>query len=142
VLVAAMEEAQVKRLICVTGFGAVDSRGRGGLLYSVAFHLLVGRIYDRGTGLYGTWLPLFRLSRSSSRLSCGGLVVRRRDSINGQFAARRTELLESPAYRTLSPRGYRLSEAAAALNAAGVLSPVYCVGFDAKIEYPKGWRKV
>ena len=46
VLVAAMEEAQVKRLICVTGFGAGDSRGRGGVLYSVAFHLLVGRIYD------------------------------------------------------------------------------------------------
>ena len=32
VLVAAMEEAQVKRLICVTGFGAGDSRGRGGFL--------------------------------------------------------------------------------------------------------------
>ena len=46
VLVAAMEEAQVKRLICVTGFGAGDSRGRGGFLYSVAFNLLVGRIYD------------------------------------------------------------------------------------------------
>ena len=46
VLVAAMEEAQVKRLICVTGFGAGDSRGRGGFLYSVAFRLLVGRIYD------------------------------------------------------------------------------------------------
>ena len=46
VLVAAMEEAQVKRLICVTGFGAGDSRGYGGFLYNVAFHLLVGRIYD------------------------------------------------------------------------------------------------
>ena len=46
VLVTAMEEAQVKRLICVTGFGAGDSRGRGGFLYSVAFHLLMGRIYD------------------------------------------------------------------------------------------------
>jgi uncharacterized protein YbjT (DUF2867 family) len=34
VLVTAMEEAQVKRLICVTGFGAGDSRGRGGCLYS------------------------------------------------------------------------------------------------------------
>ena len=45
-LVAAMEEAQVKRLICVTGFGAGDSRGRGGFLYSVAFHLLMGRVYD------------------------------------------------------------------------------------------------
>ena len=46
VLVTAMEEAQIKRLICVTGFGAGDSRGYGGFLYSVAFHLLVGRIYD------------------------------------------------------------------------------------------------
>jgi uncharacterized protein YbjT (DUF2867 family) len=46
VLVTAMEEAQVKRLICVTGFGAGDSRGHGGFLYNVAFHLLVGRIYD------------------------------------------------------------------------------------------------
>src|SRR5215470_7296855 len=35
VLVTAMEEAQVKRLICVTGFGAGDSRGHGGLLYNV-----------------------------------------------------------------------------------------------------------
>jgi uncharacterized protein YbjT (DUF2867 family) len=46
VLVTAMEEAQIKRLICVTGFGAGDSRGRGGFLYSVAFHLLLGRVYD------------------------------------------------------------------------------------------------
>ena len=45
-LVAAMEEAQVTRLICVTGFGAGDSRGRGGCLYNVAFHLLLGRVYD------------------------------------------------------------------------------------------------
>src|SRR5262249_43243192 len=46
VLVTAMEEAQIKRLICVTGFGAGDSRGYGGGLYYVAFHLLVERIYD------------------------------------------------------------------------------------------------
>jgi uncharacterized protein YbjT (DUF2867 family) len=46
VLVTAMEEAQVKRLICVTGFGAGDSRGRGGFLYSAAFDLLLGRVYD------------------------------------------------------------------------------------------------
>ena len=46
VLVTAMEEAQIKRLICVTGFGAGDSRGYGGFLYNVGFHLLVGRIYD------------------------------------------------------------------------------------------------
>jgi hypothetical protein len=27
-------------------FGAGDSRGRGGFLYSAAFHLLLGRVYD------------------------------------------------------------------------------------------------
>jgi hypothetical protein len=44
VLVAAMEKTQVKRLICVTGFGAGDSRGHGGCLYDAAVHLLFGRI--------------------------------------------------------------------------------------------------
>jgi putative NADH-flavin reductase len=46
VLVTAMEGAQVKRLICVTGFGAGNSRGRGGFLYNAAFRLLLGRVYD------------------------------------------------------------------------------------------------
>src|SRR2546430_8325417 len=46
VLVTAMKEAQVKRLICVTGFGAANSRGRGRFLYNLAFHLLLGRVYD------------------------------------------------------------------------------------------------
>jgi putative NADH-flavin reductase len=46
VLVTAMEEARIKRLICVTGFGAGDSRGHGGFLYCAAFHLLLGRVYD------------------------------------------------------------------------------------------------
>jgi hypothetical protein len=46
VLVTPMERAQVTRLICVTGFGAGDSRGRGGFLYSAAFNLLLARIYD------------------------------------------------------------------------------------------------
>jgi hypothetical protein len=32
-------------LICVTGFGAGDSRGRGGLLYNTAFWLFLGRVY-------------------------------------------------------------------------------------------------
>jgi NAD(P)H-binding len=41
-----MEKAQVNRLICVTGFGAGDSRGHGGCLYNVAVHLLLGRVYD------------------------------------------------------------------------------------------------
>jgi hypothetical protein len=46
-LVTAMEEAQVKRLICVTGFGAGNSRDRGGFLYRLAFHLLLVRIDDK-----------------------------------------------------------------------------------------------
>src|SRR6516225_2306067 len=46
VLVTAMQQAGVKRLICVTGVGAGDSRGSGGFLYNVALHLLLGRIYD------------------------------------------------------------------------------------------------
>jgi putative NADH-flavin reductase len=45
-LVAAMKEAGTKRLICVTGFGAGDSRGRGGLLYNTAICLLLGRAYE------------------------------------------------------------------------------------------------
>jgi len=45
VLVDAMEKSPVKRLICVTGFGAGDSRGRGGLLYSAALRLYLGRVY-------------------------------------------------------------------------------------------------
>jgi putative NADH-flavin reductase len=46
ILVAAMKKAGTKRLICVTGFGAGDSRGRGGLLYDAAFCLLLGRVYE------------------------------------------------------------------------------------------------
>src|SRR5262245_66689675 len=45
VLVTAMEQAHVKRLICVTGFGAGESRGHGGFLYNMGFHVLVGRVY-------------------------------------------------------------------------------------------------
>jgi len=45
ILVRAMEASTVKRLICVTGFGAGNSRGRGGILYNLASALLLGRIY-------------------------------------------------------------------------------------------------
>jgi putative NADH-flavin reductase len=45
VLIRAMEKTEVKRLITVTGFGAGDSRNRGGCLYSIAFHLFLGRVY-------------------------------------------------------------------------------------------------
>jgi hypothetical protein len=50
ILVTAMEQAQVKRLICMTGFEAGDSRDRGGFLYSIASHLLLGRIYNDKDG--------------------------------------------------------------------------------------------
>ncbi len=45
VLVTAMEESPVKRLICVTGYGAGDSRDSSGFLFSTAFRLLLGRVY-------------------------------------------------------------------------------------------------
>jgi putative NADH-flavin reductase len=45
VLVDAMENSPVKRLICVTGFGAGNSRGYGGLLYNAALYLFLDRVY-------------------------------------------------------------------------------------------------
>jgi putative NADH-flavin reductase len=45
IVVNAMEAATIKRLICVTGLGAGDSRGHGGLLYNAALWLFLGRIY-------------------------------------------------------------------------------------------------
>jgi putative NADH-flavin reductase len=45
ILVDAMEATTIKRLICVTGLGAGDSRGYGGPLYNVALSLFLGRIY-------------------------------------------------------------------------------------------------
>jgi putative NADH-flavin reductase len=47
ILVDSMNIAGVKRLIAVTGLGAGDSRGRGGLLYdAIVFPLLLKRVYD------------------------------------------------------------------------------------------------
>ncbi len=47
ILVDAMKAAGVKRLITVTGLGAGDSRGHGGLLYdAILFPLLLKRVYD------------------------------------------------------------------------------------------------
>jgi len=45
ILVDAMEAKGVKRLISVTGLGAGDSRGHGGLLYNAALWLFLGRVY-------------------------------------------------------------------------------------------------
>lgn len=45
-LLPAMQEAGVKRLIAVTGFGAGDSRGRGGLLHKIGFNLFLRRAYE------------------------------------------------------------------------------------------------
>ena len=67
VLVDAMKAAGMKRLVSVTGLGAGDSRGHGGLLYdAVVFPLLLKRIYDdkdvqewiiRSSGLDWTIVP-------------------------------------------------------------------------------------
>jgi putative NADH-flavin reductase len=47
ILVDAMKAAGVDRLIAVTGLGAGDSRGHGGILYDgIAFPLLLKRVYD------------------------------------------------------------------------------------------------
>jgi putative NADH-flavin reductase len=47
ILVDVMKAAGVKRLITVTGLGAGDSRGHGGLLYdAILFPLLLKRVYD------------------------------------------------------------------------------------------------
>lgn len=45
ILVAAMRQAEVRRLVCLTGFGAGNSRDRGGLVYNAAFKLFLGRAY-------------------------------------------------------------------------------------------------
>jgi putative NADH-flavin reductase len=47
IIVDAMKAAGVKRLIAVTGLGAGNSRGHGGIIYdSVVFPLLLKRVYD------------------------------------------------------------------------------------------------
>lgn len=46
IVVPAMKQAGVKRLICVTGFGAGDSRSSIGALQGVVFRLIFGRAYD------------------------------------------------------------------------------------------------
>lgn len=46
VLVSAMEESSVKRLLCVTGFGAGNSRYRGSIPYNLAFKCFLGRVYS------------------------------------------------------------------------------------------------
>jgi putative NADH-flavin reductase len=45
ILIDAMESARVKRLICVTGFGAGDSREHMSILQRAPFELLLGRVY-------------------------------------------------------------------------------------------------
>jgi uncharacterized protein YbjT (DUF2867 family) len=49
ILVAAMEAKLINRLICVTGLGAGNSRGKGNLLYNAAIGLILVRAYDDKT---------------------------------------------------------------------------------------------
>jgi putative NADH-flavin reductase len=47
ILVDLMVEAEIKRLICVTGIGAGDSRDKGGFLYSVVLlPILLRHVYE------------------------------------------------------------------------------------------------
>ncbi|MEY4879492.1 MAG: hypothetical protein RJB62_961 [Pseudomonadota bacterium] len=46
VLIAAMRSKGVKRLICVTGFGAGDSRASISCLQRLPFQIVFGRAYD------------------------------------------------------------------------------------------------
>ena len=46
IVVDAMKNAGVKRLLCVTGFGAGDSRAKLGPLQAIVFQLLLGRAYE------------------------------------------------------------------------------------------------
>ena len=46
-LVTAMESRNVRRLVCITGLGAGDSRGHGGFLFdSLFFPLLLRKVYE------------------------------------------------------------------------------------------------
>jgi putative NADH-flavin reductase len=49
VLIAAMKDKSVSRLICVTGFGAGDSRASIRFLQRVPFQIVFGRAYDDKT---------------------------------------------------------------------------------------------
>ena len=46
IVIEAMKKVRVKRLICVTGFGAGDSHAKLGPLQAMFFQLLFGRAYD------------------------------------------------------------------------------------------------
>ena len=46
VLIAAMKDKRVNLLVCVTGFGAGDSRASIGFLQRVPFQIVFGRAYD------------------------------------------------------------------------------------------------
>ncbi len=48
-LLPAMAAAGIRRLICLTGYGAGDSRSTYGCLSGFAFTLLLGRVYDDKT---------------------------------------------------------------------------------------------
>ena len=46
IVIDAMKKSCVRRLICVTGFGAGDSRAKLGPLQAMLFELLLGRAYE------------------------------------------------------------------------------------------------
>ena len=83
ILVDAMKAAGVNRLVAVTGLGAGDSRGHGGILYDgVVFPLLFKRVYDdkdvqewiiRSSGLDWTIVRPGLLTRASRLVATAGV---------------------------------------------------------------------
>jgi putative NADH-flavin reductase len=47
ILIDAMERSRVKRLVCLTGVGAAETKGHGGFLYDrILFPLITKRVYE------------------------------------------------------------------------------------------------
>jgi putative NADH-flavin reductase len=86
ILIQAMEKAGVKRLICVTGFGAGDSREHMPVLLRLPFELMLGRVYaDKA------------LQEMMIRRSALSWVIARPGVLTNGPRTGRYKILESPA---------------------------------------------
>ncbi len=86
VVISAMEATGVKRLVCVTGFGAGDSHASIGWLQGLGFRLVFGRAYaDKD------------LQESLIRQSRLDWVIARPGMLTNGPATGRYQILESPA---------------------------------------------
>ena len=88
-LLPAMAAAGVRRLICLTGYGAGDSRSTYGCLSGLAFTLMLGRIYDDKTVQEG----LIRQSGLDWTIARPGILT------NGSHTGRYKVLVERRQWR-------------------------------------------